>query len=261
MSGRPHQTPTAEAARRGTVLLFGATSAIARAVAGEFARRRYDLVLIGRDEKELGYLAADLRVRYQVRTSCQVLDVLAFDSHPERLTACLSEAGEAVAGAVLCFGTLGDAVAARKDFREARLILETNFTGCVSVLNFLASYFEARRKGFLCVLSSVAGDRGRQSNYLYGAAKGGLSLYLQGLRNRLFPSGVRVITVKAGFVDTKMTFGRPGLFLVATPEAVARGICRAIERQKDVVYLPWFWRPVMWVIRAVPEWIFKRLKL
>jgi short-subunit dehydrogenase len=106
----------------------------------------------------------------------------------------------------------------------------------------------------------VAGDRGRQSNYLYGAAKAGLSAYLQGLRNRLFHAHVKVLTVKPGFVDTHMTYGRSGLFLVASPESVAKGIFRAIVKGKDVVYLPWFWRPIMLVVRSIPEGIFKRLR-
>jgi short-subunit dehydrogenase len=106
----------------------------------------------------------------------------------------------------------------------------------------------------------VAGDRGRQSNYLYGAAKAGLSTFLQGLRNRLFHANVKVITIKPGFVDTHMTYGRPGLFLVASPESVARGIFRAIAKGKDVVYLPWFWRPIMLIVQSIPEAIFKRLR-
>ena len=144
---------------------------------------------------------------------------------------------------------------------EARRILDTNFTGCVSALEILARRFEARRAGFIAALSSVAGDRGRQSNYLYGAAKGGLSTYLQGLRNRLHHSGVRVVTIKPGFVDTAMTYGRPGLFLVASPERVARAVYRALRGGQDVVYVPWFWRPVMFAMRGVPERLFKRLRL
>ncbi len=118
-----------------------------------------------------------------------------------------------------------------------------------------------KRRGFIIGISSVAGDRGRQSNYVYGAAKGALSLYLQGLRNRLYPSGVRVITVKPGFVDTAMTYGLPGMFLVASPQYVGERIVRALERSADVVYLPWFWRYIMLIIKLIPEPIFKRLKL
>jgi short-subunit dehydrogenase len=157
-------------------------------------------------------------------------------------------------------GYLGDQAKGQCDGEEARRILETNFTGCVSALNILANHFEPRRAGFICAISSVAGDRGRQSNYLYGAAKAGLSAYLQGLRNRLFHAHVKVLTVKPGFVDTHMTYGRSGLFLVASPESVAKGIFRAIVKGKDVVYLPWFWRPIMLVVRSIPEGIFKRLR-
>ncbi len=107
----------------------------------------------------------------------------------------------------------------------------------------------------------MAGDRGRQSNYLYGSAKGGLTTYLQGLRNRLYPSGVHVITVKPGFVDTRMVFGKGKLPLVAHPEAVARDIYRALKSRKNVVYVPWFWRWIMLMVRAIPEGIFKKLKM
>jgi len=129
----------------------------------------------------------------------------------------------------------------------------------VLALNVLANHFEKKRRGFICALSSVAGDRGRQSNYIYGSAKSGLTTYLQGLRNRLWHFGVRVITVKPGFVDTRMTYGRPKLFLVASPEAVARDIYKAVLRGKDVVYTPCLWRVVMAIIRAIPEGLFKKL--
>jgi len=117
------------------------------------------------------------------------------------------------------------------------------------------------KRGFIIGISSVAGDRGRQSNYVYGAAKGALSLYLQGLRNRLHPSGVRVITIKPGFVDTAMTYGLPGMFLVASPQAVGESIASSPGKSADVVYLPWFWRYIMLIIKHIPEPIFKRLKL
>lgn len=244
-----------------SVLILGATSMIARAVAAEFASHKYDLILAGRSPEELNALAADFSLRHGVRIRTQIFDVLHPEGHESSLEPCLCEAGEALAGVVLCIGYLGDQAVAQADLTETRRILETNFTGSVSALNITANHFERRRTGFICALSSVAGDRGRQSNYLYGAAKAGLSTYLQGLRNRLFHSNVRVITVKPGFVDTRMTFGRPKLFLVASPEAVARGIYRAIVRGKDVVYLPWFWRWIMFVLRLVPERMFKRLRL
>jgi len=244
-----------------SVLVVGATSGIARSIAAEFARHRYDLVLAGRDMEEVKAVASDIALRHNVKARAVQLDLLAFDTHEKVLAPLLAGNGEALSGAVVCAGYLGDEQLAHAELQETRRILDTNFTGCVSVCNVLANHFEARRSGFLCALSSVAGDRGRQSNYTYGAAKGALSLYLQGLRNRLFPAGVQVITVKPGFVDTKMTYGKAGMFLVASPEAVAEGVYRAIVKKKDVVYLPWFWRWLMLVIRNIPERVFKRMKL
>ena len=243
-----------------TVLILGATSAIASALAKEFAAHKFDLALGGRDREELGALASDLNIRHGVRARAILFDALDTQTHAASLRAFLAEAGDALAGAVVCIGYLGDQARGQSDWKEARLILDTNFTGCVSALNLLADFFEVRRAGFICAVSSVAGDRGRQSNYLYGAAKAGLSTYLQGLRNRLYPAAVKVITVKPGFVDTRMTYGRTGLVLVASPERVAKGIFRAIIKGKDVAYLPWFWRYIMWIVKAVPEKVFKRLR-
>jgi short-subunit dehydrogenase len=243
------------------VLILGATSMVARAVAGELAGRGYDLALGGRDGEELRATAADLSVRFGVRAAACHFDALDYPTHPATLASALDLFQGELDGVVVCFGYMGEQETAAHDFDEARRILDTNFTACVSVLNPIADYLETRRRGFLCVLSSVAGDRGRQSNYIYGSAKAGLTAYLQGLRNRLFPAGIRVVTVKPGFMDTRMTYGRPGMFLVASPEAVARGIVRAIDGGADEVYLPGFWRAIMFIIRNIPERVFKRLKL
>jgi short-subunit dehydrogenase len=171
---------------------LGATSTIARALAAEFAAHGYDLILAGRDREELEREASDLTLRHRTKAETKVFDVLDFENLQESLLGPLSEQGDALEGAVLCVGCLGNQTAAQSDLREARRILDTNFTSCVLALNIIANYFEKRRRGFICALSSVAGDRGRQSNYIYGAAKAGLTAYLQGLRNRLFPAGVRV---------------------------------------------------------------------
>ena len=243
------------------VMIVGATSAIARALAREYAAAGEDVVLAGRDAEELESLAADLRVRHGIRAEAVPFDALAFDTHEAVVERVFADSARAPEGVVVALGYLGDQARAQHDPIEARRILDTNFTACVSLLNAVANRLEARGSGFICVLSSVAGDRGRQSNYLYGAAKGGLSVYLQGLRNRLFHRGVRVVTVKPGFVDTRMTFGKPGLFLVAPPEKVARGIRRAIRRGRSTVYVPGFWGALMLVIRSIPEPLFKRLRL
>jgi decaprenylphospho-beta-D-erythro-pentofuranosid-2-ulose 2-reductase len=188
-------------------------------------------------------------------------EALDFAGTARMAEALLASEGERLAGVVVAVGALGDPEAARHDAEAARRLIDLNLTAVVALLTSLADALERRGGGFICVLSSVAGERGRQSNYLYGAAKGGLSLYLQGLRNRLHPAGVQVLTVKPGFVDTRMTFGLPGTFLVASPERIARGTLRALRAGRDVVYLPGFWRPLMFAIRALPERLFKRLEL
>ena len=246
---------------RKTVLILGATSAIARAVASELARRGFDLLLAGRDVSELETMAGDLRIRYGGNVAARPFDALAFETHKPFFEDCLAASAGTLQGVVLCFGYLGDQASAQTDFRQARKILDTNLVAAVSILNVIANDFEAKRRGFLCALSSVAGDRGRQSNYTYGAAKAGLTVYLQGLRNRLFHSGVRVVTIKPGFVDTAMTFGRPGMFLVASPQTAARRIVEAVLKGEDQAYVPRFWRPVMLLIRLMPERFFKRMKL
>jgi len=246
---------------KGTVLVVGATSAIARALAAELARDGHALVLAARDLPEARAVAADVALRFGVAARAVELDALDFDAHPRVLGRVIEEEGERLEGAVIAVGLTGEQERAKDDFAEARRIIDVNFTACVSLLTVLAAPLERRGAGFLCVISSVAGERGRQSNYVYGAAKGGLTVYLQGLRNRLHPAGVRVMTVNPGFVDTRMTFGKPGTFLVASPDAVARGIVRALRAGLDVVYLPGFWRPVMFAIRSIPELVFKRMKL
>lgn len=243
----------------GGVLIVGASSGIAKALAHALAGRGHDLVLLGRDEAELSYQAHDLAIRHGVKAHVVSFDALAFDTHVERIDAAVAAVG-ALDGAVVALGYLGDQALGQSDWEEARRILDTNMTGCVSVTSAIAAHLERQGRGFLCGLSSVAGDRGRPSNYLYGAAKAGYSAYLSGLRARLSRSGVKVLTIKPGFVDTGMTYGKPGMFLVASPESAAKGIAEAIDKGRDVAYVPGFWALVMGIIRAVPEPVFKRMK-
>lgn len=241
------------------VLILGATSAIARCTAAAFAARGDNLYLASRDIEELKRIAADLQVRYGVKVNVGLFDAASTETHPAFFQSVLQEI-TVLDGVVLAFGLLGDQMEAR-EFNLAEKIIASNFTGAVSILSIAANYFEPLKRGFIIAISSVAGDRGRQSNYVYGAAKGGLSLYLQGLRNRLFPSCVRVITIKPGFVDTAMTFGLPGLFLVATPQNIGKQIVQTLNKSADIVYLPGFWRYIMLIIKHVPEFIFKRMKM
>lgn len=242
-----------------SVLILGATSAIARASAHAFAARGYRVYCAARDLDELRRIAADLEIRHGVEVKYGPFDAEASDGHRAFLEGVTKEMG-GLDGLLLAFGHLGDPIAAR-DFAAGAAVIARNFTGAASVLGHAADYFESRGRGFIIGISSVAGDRGRQSNYVYGAAKGALTLYLQGLRNRLYPRGVRVITVKPGFVDTAMTFGMPGLFLVASPRYVGERIVRALDKKSDVIYLPWFWRIIMLLIIHIPEALFKRLRL
>lgn len=244
-----------------TVIILGANAGIGRALAAEFASHRYDLVLSGRDREELSLLAADLNLRYQVIASAVPVEVGNFEGLESSIKDSISAAGESLEGFILCAGYLGDPAVAKANLREAQRILEINFTGSALALEIVANHFERLRRGFICALSSVAGDRGRQSNYLYGGAKGGLTTYLQGLRNRLFHSGVHVITIKPGFVDTRMVLGKGKLPLVASPERVAGDIYRAVKRRRNVVYVPWFWRFIMLILCSIPEALFKRLRM
>ena len=242
-------------------LILGAKSAIAQAVAQRLAADGSGLILAARDSAQLEPFAADLRLRQNAQVDLLEFDALAFDSFeqlPERVH---QECGPFDL-AVLVFGYLGDQQQAARESAEAQKILHTNFTGAALILGHLANYLEERDcPGGIVGIGSVAGDRGRQSNYVYGAAKGGLSLFLQGLRNRLAGTPIHVLTGKPGFVDTPMTEGLEGLFLVAPPERVADDILRAFRKRKDVLYTPWFWRYIMLIIRSIPERIFKRLKL
>lgn len=244
----------------GTVLLLGATSGIGRAVADALARRGHPLYLGGRDAEELARVAADLSIRHGVEVRHAPFDALAPRRHPAFVRKVVAEAGP-LAGVVVAFGYLGSQHRAQADFREADTVFRTNFTGAASVLALVADHLEPRGEGFLVAVSSVSGDRGRKGNYAYGAAKAALNTYLSGLRQRLSGKGVRVITVKPGFVDTAMTFGMDGMFLVASPGSVGERIARAIGGRADVLYVPWFWRWIMAAIRAIPEPLFKRLSL
>jgi short-subunit dehydrogenase len=256
------------------VLILGATSAIARHAAAGLARRGRPLFLAARNISELERMAADLRIRYGVAVACDTFDAEDYAAHPAFFAEVLKRS-DGLTGVVLAFGYLGEQQQAARDFAACQPIIARNFTGAVSILNLCADYFEQKEKGeaakgekgrtessdFIVAVTSVAGDVGRQSNYLYGAAKGGLNLYLQGLRNRLHAAGVRVVTVKPGFVDTPMTYGRPGMFLVASPEEVGERVARAAERGAETVYVPGFWCFVMLALRLTPERLRKRLRL
>lgn len=242
------------------VLIIGATSAIAEAVARRFAGSGDRLHLMARNPERLQDLARDLRVRGATAVDCSP-----FDAKDHAGTASIiGQAIQSMGGldvVLIAHGTLPDQKACEASFDLTLQELDTNAISVMGMLTYLANYCEAHRHGTIAVISSVAGDRGRQSNYVYGAAKGAVSVFLQGLRNRLYRSGVRVLTIKPGFVDTPMTASFKKGLLWVSPETIARGIEAAIARGRDVAYLPRFWLPIMCVIKMIPERIFKRLGL
>ena len=242
------------------VLILGATSPIARALAACYAQRGARVVLAAREADELERIAQDLRLRYQAPVTTARFDATEFDAHWP-LIAALEQAHGPLDVAALAFGELGEQADSERDFARAQRVIHTNYTGAVSICEALAARMSERGQGSLVAISSVAGDRGRASNYIYGSAKGALTLYLQGLRNRLHKRHVRVTTVKLGFVDTRMTFGLQTRVPVATPEQAAEAIFEAQQRGLDVLYYPRFWAGVMGLIRAMPEPLFKRLSL
>jgi decaprenylphospho-beta-D-erythro-pentofuranosid-2-ulose 2-reductase len=242
------------------ILIVGATSAIAEAVAREFARRGDALVLVARDARRLQTVAEDLRVRGATACETLLFDARALETHGGLVQQATERLG-ALDAALIAHGTLSDQHACEQSLELLREEFAVNALSVMSLCTLLANQFESQRHGTIVVLSSVAGDRGRQSNYVYGAAKAAVSTFASGLRQRLYPKGVAVVTVKPGFVDTPMTAAFPKNALWASPARVARDIVRAIDRGAPILYTPWFWRPIMMLIRAVPERSFRRLRL
>src|SRR5579872_2720066 len=241
-----------------TVLLLGASSDIAVALARDFASQGHSVQLAARNVERLLPLKSDIAIRYRVECTLHEFDAADPTTHrafyaglPTRpdITVCI-------------FGYLGDQQKAETDWQECQRIIQVNFVGAVSILNLIAEEYAGLGKGTIAGISSVAGERGRQSNYFYGSAKAGFTAYLSGLRNRLFHKNVHVLTVLPGFVYTRMTQDMPlPAPLTATPEQVARAIRKAVDTKKNVLYVKWFWRWIMLVIRNIPEPVFKKLKL
>jgi len=240
------------------MVILGATSDIARATAVAFGREGWNLHLAGRDTVALRKIAADIALRTGRRVTWSPLDALDVSSQQTFWESVAPEAE----GLLCAIGLLGKQQEAERDWTTAQVILQANFTGLVPILSMAANTFEERGNGLIIGISSVAGDRGRATNYFYGGAKAGFTAFLSGLRNRLASKGVHVMTVKPGFVATSMTEGLklPGK-LTATPEQVADDIVAAARKKRNIVYTLWFWRWIMWVITHIPEGIFKKLKL
>lgn len=242
------------------ILVVGATSAIAGACARQWALRGDRLFLVGRDSEKLAGQAADLRVR-GAEAEVFVMDANNLAAHPAMLADAVAWLGS-IDIALVAHGTLPDQKACEADPVLAMQEFATNGSSVMALLALLANRVESQRHGALAVITSVAGDRGRPSNYVYGSAKAAVSVFCEGLRARLFKAGCSVTDIRPGFVATPMTQGLPlPARLVATPEAVARRIVAGIDRGADVLYAPSFWWGIMWVIRHIPRAVFKRLSL
>lgn len=242
------------------VLIVGATSAIAHETAKLFANDGTELFLVGRSSEKLAAVRDDLIVRGSKRVATFLLDVNEVKRHEELVDSALRTLGR-IDIVFVAHGTLGDQEMCGRSVTETLNELNTNCISVISLLTILANYFEEQKRGMIVVITSVAGDRGRKSNYVYGTAKGAVNIFLQGLRNRLHRIGVSVVTIKPGFVDTPMTASMKKNFLLADPRSVGKGIYRAIGKGKDVAYIPWFWHPIMALVRSIPETVFKRLEL
>jgi len=243
------------------VLILGAGSAIATETALLFAKNGASLYLIDLNQDRLESVKNHILSYYpNTKIKLDVLNVLDFD----RYEAVIKRAIEALGTidiALIAHGTLPNQLEVQKNVEETIKHLNINFTSVAAFTTILANYFETLGKGSIAVISSVAGDRGRQSNYIYGTAKGGVTRFLQGLRNRLNSKNIQVLTIKPGFVDTPMTAHLPKNPLYVKPNYVAKSIINAIENNKDEIYVPGYWRFIMCIIIHIPEFIFKKMKL
>lgn len=241
-----------------TILVLGATSDIGYAIAKKFAQQKYNVQLAARDISPLSPMQSDIQVRYDVVCTLHTFDAEKFNTH-----SFFYDSLPVKPDVTICvFGYMNENEKVIADWNETQRTIHTNYTGAVSILNIIAQDYAKKKKGTIVGISSVAGERGRQSNYIYGSAKAGFTAYLSGLRNKLYHSGVHVVTVLPGFVYTKMTehLSLPKL-LTAQPSEVADAVYEAVVKRKNVIYVKWFWRWIMTIIKAVPEPVFKTKKL
>jgi len=243
---------------KAAVLILGARSDIGKAVAHKFASLGFPVQLAARQARRLEPDKADIELRYNVRVTLHEFDALAIDTHQAFVEA-LPQLPQVTVCAV---GLIGQQAENECDAQAAARVMRSNFEGPASILSILANRFDERGSGTLVGISSVAGERGRATNYVYGSAKAGFTAFLSGLRNRLAKRGVHVVTVLPGFVATQMTEGMDlPTKLTAETSEVADAIARAVERKSDVIYIRPIWRLIMLIIRNIPERIFKRMKI
>lgn len=242
------------------ILILGATSAIAKHTTRLFAQDNASLYLVARNEDKLSAMQQDMLVRGATAVDYEILDLADDKLHADLIKRATKKMGN-IDIVLIAYGTLGEQKQSEKNFQNTLDELQINCLSVISILTIIANQFEQQKSGSIAVISSPSGDRGRQSNYIYGTAKGALTIFLQGLRNRLAKSNVHVLTIKPGFVDTPMTKDFKKGFLWVNPEVISKGIYNAIKKKKEIVYLPFFWRFIMIIIKSIPEKIFKKLSL
>lgn len=242
------------------ILILGATSAIAKHTTRLFAQDNASLYLVARNEDKLSAMQQDMLVRGATAVDYEILDLADDKLHADLIERATKKMGN-IDIVLIAYGTLGEQKQSEKNFQNTLNELQINCLSVISILTIIANQFEQQKSGSIAVISSPSGDRGRQSNYIYGTAKGALTIFLQGLRNRLAKSNVHVLTIKPGFVDTPMTKDFKKGFLWVNPEVISKGIYNAIKKKKEIVYLPFFWRFIMIIIKSIPEKIFKKLSL
>lgn len=239
-----------------TVLVLGATSDIGIAIAKKFAAAGYDIQLAARKPELLAPLKSDIEIRYKVACSTHGFDAVKFDTHAAFFNALKPDV------TVTIFGVMYEEEDAFNDWALAEGMINTNYTGAVSILNIAAKHYIARQKGAIIGISSVAGDRGRASRMIYGSSKAAFTAYLAGLRNKCFKDNVHIMTVKPGFVYTRMTENMPlPKLLTSTPDELAAVVYNAFSKKKNTIYVKWFWRYIMLIIKNIPEFQFKKMKL
>ncbi len=242
------------------ILIVGATSAIAEATARIWAQHGEHLFLVARNKEKLEAVAADLRVRGGQKVMTYVMDVNDFSAHIPMLNAA-EQMMRGVDTVLIAHGTLSNQPACQESVESMMHEIRTNALSVLALLTPIANRFEQQKHGTIIVISSVAGDRGRQSNYVYGSAKAMVTAFTSGLRQRLQKAGVSVVTIKPGFVDSPMTVSFNKGFLWASPEKVAIDIVRACKNKDDVIYTPWFWAVILLILKIVPEGIFKKTSI
>lgn len=244
--------------KKKNVLIIGATAALVQETIQLFARDQAHLILVGRNEGKLNIIAQDLKTKWDCMVSVHVMDFCGFNNHQHMLDLILDSVGD-IDVLLIAHGVLMTQEELQKDLNKTLELMHVNFTSVVSILMTFSNYMEKRKQGLIAVISSVAGDRGRKKNYVYGSSKAALSAYVQGLRNRLLKSGVHVLDIKPGLIDTPMTADIKKGFLCSDAKTVGRDIYKAIRSKKDVLYTPWYWDLIMFFVRITPEFIFKRL--